>query len=232
MEFSVAGTYTELQVEDAFDVTVSDMVDRITVTAGDQIMPRVVVDKDGDKLVIRLKPLTNTRGSALKVLLPYNPDLRKVELSGSSDFHSPFPLTGRKVELDISGASDFYGDIDADEIEMDLSGASNIRGFVNAVELDIALSGASDATLEGMVSSLELDLSGSSNIARKVVGNSYSIACDRCKGSLSGSSNAYIHCETSIKASISGGSNLHYTGNAATGGSSTSGGSNIIHDVL
>lgn len=103
---------------------------------------------------------------------------------------------------------------------------------VEAAELDIALSGASDATLEGMVSSLELDLSGSSNIARKVVGNSYSIACDRCKGSLSGSSNAYIHCETSIKASISGGSNLHYTGNAATGGSSTSGGSNIIHDVL
>jgi hypothetical protein len=35
-----------------------------------------------------------------------------------------------------------------------------------------------------------------------------------------------------VPAFISGGSNLHYTGNAATGGSSTSGGSNIIHDVL
>ena len=232
MNDSIEGTYTELQVEDAFDVTVSDMADQISVTAGDKIIARVVVEKDGDKLVIRLKPMTNTRGSALKVVLPYNPDLKKVELSGASDFRSPFPLKGKKTEVELSGASDYYGDIEADDIELDLSGGSNFRGFVKGSNLDVELSGASDAELEGQVTTLKLDLSGSSSIIRKVIGKNYALSCDRCEGSMSGSSNAFIHCDVSIKASLSGASDLHYTGNAATAGCSTSGGSNVIHDVL
>ncbi|MBO7638779.1 MAG: DUF2807 domain-containing protein, partial [Treponema sp.] len=151
MNYSIEGTYTELQVEDAFDVTVSDMADQISVTAGDKIIARVVVEKDVDKLVIRLKPMTSTRGSALKVVLPYNPDLKKVELSGASDFRSPFPLKGKKAEVELSGASDYYGDIEADDIELDLSGGSNFRGFVKGSNLDVELSGASDAELEGQV---------------------------------------------------------------------------------
>jgi len=45
-------------------------------------------------------------------------------------------------------------------------------------------------------------------------------------------SNAYIHCDGSIKVNLSGASDLHFTGTAFTGDSSTSGASDIIHDVL
>ncbi len=37
--FSISGTYTELEVEDAFDVTVSDAATQITITAGEYVMP-------------------------------------------------------------------------------------------------------------------------------------------------------------------------------------------------
>ena len=132
----------------------------------------------------------------------------------------------------MSGASEFYGDIDADEIDLDLSGASKIEGYVTAAELDIELSGGSDAALEGQVAELEVNLSGASDIIKKVVEHRYAFICDQCRGSMSGGSNAFIHCDGSIKVSLSGGSELHYTGNASTSGSDCTGGSNIVHDVL
>ena len=56
--------------------------------------------------------------------------------------------------------------------------------------------------------------------------------CDFCKGEMSGGSDAYIHCNSIIKVNLSGASDLHFTGNAFTADSETSGASKIIHDVL
>lgn len=250
-DFNIEGSYTELQVESGFVVTVSDVATAITVTAGENVMPKVLVEKVGDKLRIHLKPMTNIYGSELKVTLPYNADLTHVDLSGAAEFHSEYGLDGEKVdvemsgastfdcnvsadelEIDLSGASDFYGAVYADKIDMELSGASTIQGQITATDLDLELSGASDATLEGEVVNLELNMSGASNIIKKVVGSRYALVCDRCEGEISGGSDAYIHCDGSIKVSLSGGSELHYTGNAATTGSDCSGGSVISHDVL
>ena len=249
-DFSVEGSYTELQVENGFDVTVSDAVNQITVTAGENVMPNVLVEKVGNKLRIHLKALTSAYGCDLKVVLPFNADLTDVDLSGASKFYSEYGLDGQKVDVELSGASEFYcdlyadeidvdmsgaseffGDIDADDIDMDLSGASKIEGYVTATEFDIELSGGSDATLEGQVAELEINLSGASDIIEKVVEHRYALICDQCKGSMSGASTAYIHCDGSIKVSLSGGSELHYTGNAATTGSDCTGGSEVSHDV-
>ena len=250
-DFNIEGSYTELQVENGFEVTVSDVATAITITAGENVMPKVVVEKVGNKLRIHLKSMASSYGSEMKVTLPYNTDLTSVNLSGGSEFHSEFGLDGQKVdiglsgasefycdlyadevEVDLSGASEFFGDVEADEIDMDLSGASKIEGYVAATELDIELSGGSDATLEGQITELEINLSGASNIIEKVFRNRYALVCDRCEGEMSGASNAYIHCDGSIKVSLSGGSELHYTGNASTTGSSCTGGSIISHDVL
>ena len=249
-EFIIDGFYSELEVSNAFDVIVSDAVDVVTVTAGENVMPNVVVDKVGNILKIYLKPIAITGGNDMRVILPYNSDLRSVDLSGASEFHSEYGLYGSNVDvelsgaskfycnidavgvdIDLSGASDFYGDILAEDIDMDLSGASNIEGALTAYNLDLDLAGASEAILTGAVDNLNVELSGASNIVRKVVGNVYSLICERCEGVISGASDAYIHCNGRIIVNLSGASNLHYTGNADITGSTTSGGSNIIHDV-
>ena len=249
-DFTV-GSYTELEVEDAFEVTVSDAVDVITVTVGEKLMPKVVVEVVENTLKIHFKGINpSTYGSDLKVVIPYNADLTSVDLSGASEFHSEYGLEGQKVEVDLSGASDFfcdidadevdidlsgasnfYGDILADEIEMDLSGSSDIKGYVEVLDLDLGMSGASDATLEGYVGTLKMELTGASNIKKTINGNRYGLACDRCEGSISGASDTYIHCDGAIKVNLSGASELHFTGDGNPADSSTSGGSDIIHDV-
>lgn len=271
-EFNVPGYYTELCVENAFEVTVSDAVSQITITTDENVMPKVLVEKEGEKLKIHLKPLSVNIGSdlELKVLLPYNADLKKVNLSGASEFRSNYGLDGQKVEVELSGASAFYcnveadevdvqlsgssdyygdiaatdvdidltgssdfnGDIIAAEIDMDLTGSSNIKGNMSATELDLDLEGASDAILIGEVTALKINLAGASNIVKTLEGTRYGFACDNCEGAMSGASEAYIHCDGTIRVSLSGASDLHFTGNAFTGDCTTSGGSNIIHDVL
>ena len=249
--FSISGTYTELEVDDAFDITVSDVATQITVTAGEYVMPNVVVETVENTLKIYLKGWHSNRGTDMTVIMPYNANLTSVDLSGVSEFHSEYGLEGNKVEVELSGASDFYCDIDADEvdidlsgasdffgdiladeIEMDLTGASKIKGYVETLDLDLEMSGASEATFEGQVDMLKIDLSGASDIKKTINGNRYGFACDQCEGSLSGASNVYIHCDGTIKVNLSGGSELHYTGNAATSGCTSSGGSNVCHDLL
>ena len=250
-DFSISSAYNALEVDDAFNVTVSDVATQVTITAGENIMPNVVVETIDSTLKIYLKGWHTNLGKDMTVILPYNVDLRSVDLSGASEFHSEYGLEGQKVEVELSGASDFYCDIDADdvdinlsgasdfignvwadEIEMALSGSSNIKGNVSADDLDVELSGASDATLEGEVGRLKINLSGASNIKKTVFGDRYGLACDHCEGNVAGASNVYIHCDGTIKVSLTGASDLHFTGNAFTGDSTTSGGSDIYHDTL
>ncbi len=250
-DFNVPGAYTELEVHNAFDVTVSDAVDVITITAGENVMPKVIVEVVENTLKIRLKPMASVYGGELKATIPYNTNLTSVDLSGASEFHSEYGLYGEKVEVELSGASNFYCDIDADEvdisisgasnffgdiwadqIDVDLSGGSNINGNVAANDLDLELSGASNVKLLGQVGMLKVDLTGASNIVKQIVENRYGLVCDQCEGSITGASNAYIHCDGNIRVSLSGASDLHYTGDANTTGSTTSGASNIIKDTL
>lgn len=250
-DFSISGDYTELEVEDAFDVIVSDLATQVTITAGEYVMPNVVVEIVDNTLKIYLKGWHTSYGTDMKVMLPYNANLKSVDLSGASSFQSGYGLKGSKVKVDLSGSSDFDCNIDADEvvielsgasnfigniladkIDMELSGSSDIKGLVDATNLDIELSGASDANLEGQVGTLKVELAGASDIEKKVVGNHYALVCEICEGTISGASNAYIHCDDTIKVSLSGASDLHFTGSAFTGDSSTSGSSHIYHDVL
>ena len=136
--FSIKGNYTELEVEDAFSVFVSDTVDQVVITSGDNIMPYVVVKEEGKTLNIYIKGWRSNRGSELKVILPYNAALTTVDLSGASDFHSTFGLKGTEVDVDLSGSSDFFCDIEADKADLDLTGASYIGGRVMATTLDLA----------------------------------------------------------------------------------------------
>ena len=246
-EFTNDGTYTELEVHDAFEVTVSDAVDVITITAGEHVMPYVIVEQVENTLKIYIKPVATFYGGDLKAVIPYNADLTSVDLSGASEFRSEYGLVGEKVEVEISGASDFYcdieahkvdvelsgdsnfyGDILANEDDVDLSGSSDIEGMVDITEFDLGLEGASDAKLLGQVAKLKINLTGASNIVRQVVEGRYVLVCEQCEGTMSGSSNAYIHCDGRICVDLSGSSTLHYTGDGSSSGcSTTSGGSTI-----
>ena len=103
---------------------------------------------------------------------------------------------------------------------------------MTAACLKLDMSGDSDAEIKGEVGKLILDLSGASDLESPVVNKRYGLVCTSCEGFLSGASDAYLHCDGTISLSLSGSSDLYYTGDATTSACSTSGGSSIKHERL
>jgi hypothetical protein len=248
-EFDVQTVYTALEVSDSFEVTVSDAINKVTVTAGKNIMPNVVVNVVNNTLQICLPDAPgNVALLDLEVVLPHNAALQSVELRGGSEFRSGYSLVGDKVEVELSDYSEFdcdivadeavisvvkyskfVGDIDADDIDVELADWSNIEGRVTGVDLDLEMATACEAKLVGDVYELNLDMYRGCTIPMEVIGHKYGLICDVCKGKMENSCSANIHCDGIISVELSDLSILYYTGNADIEGSTTTGGSSIVH---
>ena len=201
-DFTVDGSYTAFEVQDAFEVTVSDAATQVTVTAGEKVMHKVIVEIVGNTLKIRIKPMAALYGGELKAVIPYNADLTSVDLSGASEFHSEYGLEGQKVEVELSGASEFYSDVDADEIKIDLSGASNFHGDAVADKVEAHLSGSSDFFGDVLADEIDMELLGSSTIE----GN---VSADELDLDMSGASDAtLVGHVTQLKIDWTGSSNI------------------------
>ena len=194
--YPINGAFTELDVSNAFHVTVSDEVTDVVVTVGELAQDGVYVRVVDGELQIGFRPNTMYNGTATAII-PATANLRSVELSGASTFTGD--LNGHDVDIDLSGASHFHGSVDADEIDLDLSGASKavMSGFCQE-KMDVDLSGAS--TLEASLletPSVYGSLSGASTADVTVCSNlnvSLSGASTLIYGLVSPDCNPYINC--------------------------------------
>jgi hypothetical protein len=119
--------------------------------------------------------------------------------------------------------------------KVSLYDASDIECEVDAEEFVINMTDASNANLQGHAERLIINLDAASRIRKNIINKRYALSCDECEVSMSGASDAYLHCDGNINViRFTGASNLHYTGNATityTGGTPSTG-SNIKNDVI
>ena len=197
--------YTGLRVASAFNVQVafSDTEERIIVEANSDIQDRVIVKKEGNNLVVRLKRSTNIRGNATLNVYITTRNIHFFDISGAS-----------AVTLDNTIILQRDGRIE-------VSGASNFTGEINAPGLEVDASGASDIDLFGDVSLLNAELSGASNLRE------YDLVTNQLDMRLSGASNAYLTVQEKIDIRASGASTLNYKGDAVIGNKDLSGASEV-----
>lgn len=196
--------YSGLKVSNAFNVVVnfSETEETIIVEANEDIQDRIVVELQGNDLIVRLKRYTSIRGSA--TLNVY--------------------ITTRHIDhYDISGASDLVLDDDliADNARIELSGASSFTGELSVDLLDLVFSGASDADIYGNADVMRGDLSGASIL------RDYDLHVGKLNLHLSGASNAFLTTMEEIDITASGASTLNYKGNAVVTHKNLSGASKI-----
>jgi hypothetical protein len=181
--YPINGAYTKLDVSNAFEVTVSDQVTDVVVTVCELAHDRVVVRVVDGELRIGFKPNTWYNGKATAVI-PANPILN---------------------DIDLSGASSFTGDLIGHGVDIDLSGASKYRGFVAADGISLDLSGASVADIQGFCQNkMNIDLSGASIL------NAANLAATSVFGEMSGASNADVTICSQLNVDLSGASTLTY----------------------
>lgn len=140
--------------------------DSVRIEGAANLVSRVVVDQDGDRLRLRMKEGRVSMSDAGPKLVVYvsSENLSSVRLSGANKLKISEPVSVPELHLDVTGA----GDVDVedltvkDRLRVDLSGAGNLD-IDNAVagEVDLRMSGAGD--IDGNfknASSVNIEVSG------------------------------------------------------------------------
>ena len=123
--------------------------------------------------------------------------------------------------LEASGGSDVIvdGTIKTTKLNMGISGGSDFKGKVESDDLKINASGGSDVDISGKAARLTIDASGGSDFS------GYDFAADICNVEASGGSDVHVTVNKELSANASGGSDVYYKGSGLIRDLKTGGGS-------
>lgn len=182
--YPINGTFTGLDISHAFNVTVSDEVTDVVVTVGEQAHDKVIVTVKDGVLKIGFKTPVSLVKSATAVIPVYS-SLKSLELSGASSF-----------------VGDMWG---ANKLDVEISGASHYTGNMDAENIDLEISGASSANVTGKCpGTMEIEISGASHLKAP------ELEAGSIVGDISGASSADVTCSQLLKVDVSGASTLTY----------------------
>ena len=180
-------SFSRLEVEDTFDVTVSvGQKAAVVIRVDEGHKDALDVSVTGDTLHVGLQSGTSVRDATLEADVTV-PALSRIDTSGASQVH-------------------LSDEIDADSLELVVSGASTLDGAVEISEGRLDVSGASRANLEGSAVRLDLSVAGASSV-RGVAFKAQSLTA-----TLSGASSVELTVTDSLSAEASGASSLRYKG--------------------
>lgn len=141
----------------------------------------------------------------MKAYVTYK-SLEKLEASGASNIKTADPIKQASLRIELSGASDFTGEVTVGKLKVSTSGASNIK-----------ISGTADEVV--------FDANGACSV------KAYDLKTDMCKIDASGASNLRVTVNKELNAEASGGSTIYYRGTGLIRDISTSGGATVKRRV-
>ncbi|MBC7424588.1 MAG: DUF2807 domain-containing protein [Ferruginibacter sp.] len=126
-------------------------------------------------------------------------------------------------KLQASGACDVQvaGTINVPSLHINMSGASDFKGDVKLVSLIVSLSGASDLKISGSATSVNIESSGASDV------KGYDLVTETCTAKASGASDINITVNKELTAEANGASDIYYKGNGVIKDQRTSGASSV-----
>jgi Putative auto-transporter adhesin, head GIN domain len=204
----VSGSFTSIKVSNAI---------HLYLTKGDVEAVAISADEDKYKQGIKTEiengelhifydgpRVWNGRNQKLSVYVSYK-SLEQITVSSASNV-----LLAGIMELPL--------------LNIKISGASDFKGQLNIGELNVKLSGASDMRLSGTVKNINVECSGASDF------KSYDLVAETGSIKASGASDVSITVSKEITANASGASNVSYKGDAVVKEKHSSGASSIAKE--
>ena len=193
--------FTAIDVSHGFDVIITQG-DACTVEVeADENLQEVIVTKVKNGVLHAYAKESIRKATKMTIYISFK-ELEMLEASGAVDLETAGVVTGRKLEVRCSGASD-------------------LELFVEYEDIRIDVSGASDLDIEGSAHYLNADVSGASDI------DAFQLDAAKVIVDASGASNIKVHALKSIEAEASGASDIKYKGNPEILGISTSGAGDV-----
>lgn len=228
--FDVSSYYTKLEVSDGMIVTVTDEVDDIVITADEGVMQKIVVRFTGSTLQIHRTDISLVYLTHAEVLLPYNGDLRDIQIGYDSEFQTPYTIEGSNVKVKVDERSKFSGYILADNLNMNVLNNSSVNSVFDVSEkFSLKIENSSKAELDGYAPTVNLVMNDHSTLERQWNGSHYAFMCDYCYGTMYGNCTAYIDCDSEIAMDVANYSILYYTSDPYLGESTVDDTSDFVY---
>lgn len=212
--FPVNSTYYYLYVSDGMIVTVSNEVDEIVITADENVMEKIKVENTSGTLRIYRKDISLAYPNKTEVLIPYNPNLKDVEVGMDCEFSTDYGIGVPELNSKVTAAyrGKFYGYVIAKNLDLIVKDdAEAFCAYDVENKLYLKVYDSSIAELDGYSNTLQLDMSADSQMSPRWNGDYYAAQCLYCNGYMDSNCVAYLDCEEEIAVTITNGSVLYYT---------------------
>ncbi len=149
-DWGKAGDYTGISAAAFFDVTVSPAARTISVTADDNVIDYLVLERDGGTLKFRVNA-NNTENISVSVVVPASASLRQISAGSYGKVTCKLPLKGPSVAVSVSSYGSVIADIDTPgAAKLDVSSYGKFSGSVrcNDCELRISSYGSAQAPVD------------------------------------------------------------------------------------
>jgi len=123
-----AGSFTTIDVEDAFEVTIRQGTEhRVAVSADDNLLSRINTSTSNGTLRVRLGN-GNFRNATLRVEIT-TPELERIELSDAIRAELIDFVSSNAMTIDLNDATKLNMSGAAPSLELDIDDASELKGF-------------------------------------------------------------------------------------------------------
>jgi len=223
-------SFTSIRVSNAIELFISQSnKTEVAVSAkSDEYRNRIITEVVGGTLIIRMANNYSkwwkwgNEDNRIKAYVSVN-ELYAITASGATNTKIVNGLTAEKLKINLSGASDFKGDIKAGTLMTELSGASNFKGTVQAGAFSVRGSGACDIEVAGSGDDLIVDVSGASSVKM------YDYLVKGASLDASGASSIKVNVSGMLKVNAIGASSIDYKGAASIKDMKSSGASSVRH---
>jgi len=199
----VTGDFDEIEVSQAIkaEIIKSD-VEKVVISAPENIMDDVLVEISGGKLYIHYKKgirVMNNHNVSAKI---YAKDFTKIEANSAAEIMVRDKFVQDKTEVEVSSAGSVSGNLEANDFEISTGSSSSFSGKIWAVDLDIEASSGSSLDLSGKAKNAEISSSSGSSISAK------DFVADHLKVDASSGASVDVSASSSISAEASSGGSV------------------------
>ncbi|MFQ6939602.1 MAG: GIN domain-containing protein [Alistipes finegoldii] len=139
-DWGKAGDYTGISAAAFFDITVSPAAKTISVTADDNVIDYLVLERDGGKLKFRVNA-NSTENISVSVTVPASASLREISAGSYGKVNCKMPLKGPSVSVSVSSYGSVSADIDTPgAAKLDVSSYGKFAGSVRCSDGELRIS--------------------------------------------------------------------------------------------
>jgi hypothetical protein len=170
----------------------------------------------------RDKIKTEVVNGVLKIHYEYEKGI-KITVNGQKKNLKAYVSFSQLDGLHAGGGSDVKvdGTIKVPKLDLNISGGSDFAGRVDLTTLNAKASGGSDINISGNATTLDVNASGGSDF------DGFELTVENCSAEASGGSDINITATKELNVESSGGSDVHYKGSAVIKNIKNSGGGSV-----